>query len=128
MTAWSIERHAEARKRCDAATAGPWTSIGEHREDNPNGDDCVVDEAGNMVVHYTGAHNSFGPKECEANAHMIAESRSDLPDALDEIERLREGVLGLVENADRRGFTQLAGSLLVWLDTPGGEITFKDAE
>lgn len=144
---WTPERHAEARKRCEVATAGPWARGGwggqchmpEHvAKGHPGGGKCKYDtyfaesddhhelvsrSVENSLVAGNYEYDAGGIVG-EADSDFIAAARTDLPDALDEIERLRTGIREFALEAERRGMSALAGSLLVWLDTPGGKITF----
>lgn len=78
---WNQERHDAARARCEAATEGPW-SAESHCTDaeadltRADGWDLAVDPNGGNPFH-------------RWDADFIAAARQDLPDALDEIERLR---------------------------------------
>ena len=87
---WDEARHGAARKRCEAATAGPWEWL--HLRGKRKTRACelgslttgtwvlseeAVTEEGDIVIS--------GP----ADEVFITTARVDLPDALDEIERLR---------------------------------------
>ena len=78
MSTWTNERHEAARARCEAATEGPW-------DDQPNRTDTarvVLDGDGEVLWDAAGLM-------ADADSEFIAHARTDLPDALDEIERLR---------------------------------------
>lgn len=79
------ERIKELRTICDAATPGPWSvSFGE-------------DEIGSMVygleeVEEFTSRDSLDFQQVNADWSFIAASRTALPEALDEIERLQARV------------------------------------
>lgn len=93
MADWTPERHAAARARCEAATPGPWEA--NHRENK------VVRQAwvtlpgcpGQPLCQcrwhpeHTSGHwgDTF---DADANADFIAHARTDLPEALAEIDDL----------------------------------------
>ncbi len=71
------------RKRCEAATPGPWTSFIEGR-DHTSGDSSIrrgVEGAWQEDLYLSGA--------TDADHDFIAHARQDVPLLLDEIERLR---------------------------------------
>lgn len=76
MSTWTNERHEAARARCEAATEGPW-------DDQPDwtGTARIVLNADDEILWDGLVGDPDGP--------FIAHARTDLPDALDEIERLR---------------------------------------
>lgn len=79
------------RTLCEAATPGPW-QVAEY-----DGDDWTCDykiESGSGTVLAGPSIRHAG--KVQSNATFIAEARTALPAALDEIERLRE-ILGNVE-------------------------------
>lgn len=87
MTDWTKDRHAAARKACEAATKGPWFHASSR--DIDNGSYCVVfqDDDDGATTHYV---RSFAESDAVIeNCRFIATARTDLPAALDEIERLR---------------------------------------
>lgn len=86
MGDWTKDRHAAARKACDAATSGPWFHASSHNCDDVSY--CVVLQDGDDgVTHYV---RSFAESDAvPENCRFIAAARTDLPDALDEIERLQ---------------------------------------
>jgi hypothetical protein len=76
-----------AREICEAATSGPWRCDGLHEYDDgsPFGVDFIESASGEqIVVADSGVYPPHGP-----DATFIAESRALLPEALDEIDRLR---------------------------------------
>lgn len=102
---WDAARIAEARARCEAATDGPWvyvededsikgpTESGAHIASMPTVDDfpCLDDE---------GPNHDAAAAEIAANNDFIAVARTALPEALDEIERLRAQVANLHADLD----------------------------
>ena len=92
-----------ARALCDAATKGPWTSRHRHCDGDPRHDD----EMSGLGLEVDGPPEPMlrGQFERAADAAFIAASRTLLPAALDEIERLRKELDGYakecleVENA-----------------------------
>ena len=71
------------RKRCDAATPGPWTSIIEGRDQALGGASFIQrDKYGMSDLYLHG-----GTVE---DQDFIAHARQDIPLLLDEIERLRK--------------------------------------
>ncbi|ARU26091.1 hypothetical protein [Cellvibrio sp. PSBB006] len=75
----------EIKRRCDAATPGPWKSYIEGR-DHTSGSDfimtSIVDDRGESI-ELTGA--------TVADYDFIAHARQDIPRLLEEIERLKKG-------------------------------------
>lgn len=109
MTDWTPDRHEAARRACEAATKGPWyphatdddmcmnaryvglrPSLGEH--DNGCGmvSDHPCQEPSDQVVAITLLQSPrlADNEQCDENMAFIATARTDLPAALDEIERL----------------------------------------
>lgn len=87
MSTWTDERHEAARARCEAATDGPWESCGGAIEGGPtSGRDVVTTEVDCMSYCYGGTGRGVERPE---DREFIAHARTDLADALDEIERLR---------------------------------------
>lgn len=78
----------EIRTRCDAATSGPWLI-----EVDEFGIDVLAN--GRLLSTNTGRESLVSVEE----AIFIANARSDIPDLLAEVERLRELILS-VEFAD----------------------------
>jgi hypothetical protein len=83
------DRLKELRALCDAATPGPWRRDGRTVWSG----DWRTDGKQSIVCTYW--HESMQPMDVppsgtEATLDMIAASRSVLPEALDEIERLRQ--------------------------------------
>lgn len=76
----------EVRKRCDAATAGPWISFVEGR-DHSSGDNVIVRGVNGTEddLYLTGA--------TKEDQDFIAHARQDIALLLDEIARLRELLL-----------------------------------
>lgn len=85
---WTPARHAEARARCEAATAGPWTALERMRADHPMRERVIVQHGvhgGTVVVRPEGVERAFAYEDLV----FVAAARTDLPDALAEIARLR---------------------------------------
>lgn len=82
----SPERLKEIRARCDKATEGPWwTHSSKTRCDEVwHGKDELLGEE--LADFYDSAFQHIG----ENNASFVAHARTDLPDCLHEIERLKE--------------------------------------
>ena len=80
-------RIAELRALCAAATAGPWEVDGDGR------DVCGFRErlggASGRPPYEITENNGFMRNDMAADAAFIAGARTALPEALDEIERLR---------------------------------------
>lgn len=91
-TDWTAERIAESRRICNAATAGPWIHDVMDEIDGGYSNGQVIspnhDYAGNEVS----PRNSVTNPNCMTfgDGEFIAHARTALPDALDEIERLRK--------------------------------------
>jgi uncharacterized small protein (DUF1192 family) len=84
MNAWTEERHREARARCVKATPGPWIY--------GMGTSVVLCETGILDANLEAVLVNCGRgsgTETQEDGEFIAASRTDLPDALDEIERLQ---------------------------------------
>lgn len=104
---WNPKREAEIRKRCEAATEGPWKEsifspeldpVEMFRENLSYGKGVIHSvhapkhPESRPPDHYkTTAITGNGPNS-ENNRAFIAHSRTDLPDALAEIYRLRKRV------------------------------------
>jgi hypothetical protein len=71
------------RALCDAATPGPWKSGRGYEQSDPG---AYVSAAGGPII----ACDEVAPSP--ADAALIAEARTALPAALDEIERLRRAL------------------------------------
>ena len=78
-----------ARARCDAATPGPWESPWSDQEDDPEDDPRAFLGPDGAIIIEVGWHDGALLLVLEADAEFIAHARTDLPAALDEIERLR---------------------------------------
>lgn len=90
---WTPEREAEVLARCEAATEGPW----EKRENIPYTYDGVVIFSGRWESNYTvGRWANRKYLNTPNNVDFIAAARTDLPDAIAEIRRLR-GVIADIE-------------------------------
>ncbi len=83
----------EGKRLCEAATPGEWEYVG------------IDDDDEIYVVRAESAANSLAVAECQSvhasnydNAAFIAASRSLLPRALAEIERLREALVIIADN------------------------------
>jgi hypothetical protein len=87
---FDAKRIREARKRCDAATAGPWEYDGMHNEiTTPRGDAywLIISECRSAPdQEYTRLRDGH---QFDANFALIAAARTDLPDALDDLEAWR---------------------------------------
>lgn len=82
---WTPKRHAAARKACEAATSGPWWHAHSGNFDDVSF--CVVLQDGvDDVTHYV--RSEAESDAVSENCQFIAIARTDLPAALDEIERL----------------------------------------
>jgi hypothetical protein len=73
----------EIKKRCDAASPGPWVSYIEGRDHTSGSSFIMTGEGENRGedIELTGATN--------ADQDFIANARQDMPALLDEIERLK---------------------------------------
>lgn len=114
MTDWTKERHATARKACEAATSGPWCIWDGPAYVGGGHDLCIgapnevwitnveSDERSSSGMKIAGM--SMDPSEVtrqqRANAEFLATARTDLPAALDEIERLQELLRAEMEACD----------------------------
>lgn len=94
MSAWTKERHEAARARCKGATTGPWkqdrmVNVGANWMICDCGDG---DEIKNSYIVTTDnvPCSQTGGGCAEGDSEFVAHSRTDLPDALDEIERVTE--------------------------------------
>ena len=106
----TLEQLNEIKARCEAATEGSWYTIqGEFQfwpqyiataSSNYEQEPMRPDGANNKICHFhrdrlSTALANCGPslvthKEETANAELLAHARKDLPDCLDEIERLQQ--------------------------------------
>lgn len=109
---WDSKRHNEVKARCEKATMGPWTVRVNTYELNELGRETFGEKAGgdteNMIVTEWTHPLLKGPQRIiaigyspfyeggertlyiqDADAEFMAASRTDLPDALAEIERLQ---------------------------------------
>lgn len=89
MTHWSKQRHAAAREMCDKATPGPWT-IGDGWRGTAHGvrtESVHSEDPQDDLSKVCAVERGFEPGMDDAA--FIAHARTDLPDALAEIERLR---------------------------------------
>ncbi len=77
MNPLTPERLAEIEKRCNAATAGPWFP-------------WLVEKVGWTIQVGVGWLFRASAKGTEQDARFIAHARTDIPDLLSEIKRLRE--------------------------------------
>ena len=93
MTVMTPERLAEIRVRAEAATQGPWEAQ-DYSADPGDEVSCITaGEPGTMrqrAVAYAIAYSWTTPESCAADATFIAAARTDVPDLVAEIERLRE--------------------------------------
>lgn len=90
---WTSERHAAAKARCARATVGPWKWWTSNSHRRLTAEDC---QDGGVAY---GTKQKDGCGDIVIGEHdmaFIEEARVDLPDALEEIERLR-GRLANVE-------------------------------
>lgn len=102
MTEWTEEREAEVRARCADATPGPW-----HHGTSAVDRDVRTGLSSHNI--YGNGHEDIttpGASIDPPDAQFIAHARTDLPDALEEIARLR------VELAKRLEEMQYASDLL----------------
>jgi hypothetical protein len=82
---WTPERHAQAKARCEAAADGPW-DVDSPFSDSPYV--VAVTDPADALSNY-----AIVAKLQETNdANFIAHARTDLPDALAEIERLQKEI------------------------------------
>jgi hypothetical protein len=79
------ERIKELRKIIDAASRGPWRAIADppHTREKK-----IIEDADGFTLGYVEAY--YDTPFNEADATFIAAARSALPEALNEVERLRE--------------------------------------
>jgi hypothetical protein len=127
---WTKERHAAVLARCDAATAGPWRWTGfcgspqlegarEYAEMNPvmvaqgcGNDRKTVDGVQGCMPEFLGDELRACPLHPDkTDRDFVAASRTDLPDALAEIDRLGALVRSAYEQGFEEGFRR-AGSIL----------------
>ena len=89
------EQIKAARARCDAATEGPWDFDTEFFNDGPGSNWTVYPEHDDehQIALVNGKMNGAG------DAEFIAHARTDLPRALDEIDRLREELAACIETS-----------------------------
>ena len=82
------------RQRCDAATEGPWERYNnEVCNIRGKGTSCIVSThrwgAGRYRDHLK-CHGDLPEQEHQDNCDFVAHARQDIPDLLDEIERLEK--------------------------------------
>ena len=80
----SKEYFDEVRKRCEAATPGPWISIIEGRDQPLGGDSFVQRGKDGIEADLYLSGNTIDDQD------FIAHARQDIPLLVDEIERLRK--------------------------------------
>lgn len=104
MSAMTPERLDEIRERVEAATEGPWRShdFGHAGEEEPSS--VVVHVGGfdhsDLLTHDTETAVAWMPRwdrQESDNATFIAHARTDVPDLLAEVARLRERVTEAVD-------------------------------
>lgn len=96
---WTNERGKEARVRCDAATKGPWEQDAHYVTGNVKGGR----PGGEVIVQCHSTASSVDDRARDLkNSEFIAHARTDLPDALDEIDRQRKRIADL--EAETKGF------------------------
>ena len=71
------------KRRCDAATAGPWRV--EHGIN-------VICADGKTATGATGTDAEYWHNRDKSNAEFIAHARTDIPNLIEEIEKLQEQV------------------------------------
>ena len=76
---WTPERHQAAKQRCENATPEPWDLIPVREEDGAFSLLATDDDIGFIHIARTTR---------PVDGWFISQSRTDLPDALEEIERL----------------------------------------
>jgi len=86
MSEWTQERHETAKARCEAATSGPW--VLSPPLCGPDGQGVYQLSSGGPICD-VGDPYPRGENRPQENMEFIAEARTDLPDALAEIERLQ---------------------------------------
>lgn len=87
-----MDRLAEIRARCDAATPGPWKSTA-HTEDEHEPIDRVLGPKVREIA-IINPYGGFGNDEWNRtifDGEFIAHAREDIPFLLDVITKLREG-------------------------------------
>jgi hypothetical protein len=81
----TAERLAEIKRRCEAATQGSWTK----KDNNAYQASCLIFASdGNQIAQVANWQNAGFNIDADKNAEFIAHARQDIPDLLDEIERL----------------------------------------
>lgn len=103
MTDWMKEQEAEIQERCDAAAKGPWetgSSIYETVDWEVSGPYARGADGRQTIALIVGGLEDENAKKIRDRdlAEFIAHARTDLPDALKEIKRLREE-LRIAENS-----------------------------
>lgn len=96
MTDWTPEREAAAKARCEAATEGPWFTWSDGAKEIHwlDASDKLCRECGEPHVR-GGLGEGFYEIE---DAVFCAGARTDLPDAIREIKRLREELIDAWEH------------------------------
>lgn len=111
MAEWTQERHKAAKARCDVATGQPWVVWGtpEHNYVDSNTEETC------SSCGREGWHGSLGVDfDKVEDAAFCAGARTDLPDALTEIERLRERLRDAQDSLDIEGALE-EGERDIWL-------------
>jgi hypothetical protein len=85
MNPLTPERLAEIEKRCNAATAGPWRTAMSYKKEHYGPLVAAV-----APGHHIQAENCSGGTYPNTDMDFIAHARTDIPDLLNEIKRLRE--------------------------------------
>lgn len=121
MAEWSEEREKEVRERIEKSTKGPWTSCG----DDPR---CLIDAGvyanGIRIATEVSPIKALRP-ERNANMEFAAHARTDLPDALDEIARLRAELADHDASFDLRWKSDMR-AIKRWQEATGRTDTWPD--
>ncbi len=93
------KRIAELRKICDAATDGPWETD-DYAAYVYGGDTSPIVEIRGFGAEASGKRPDGSQ---ESNATFIATARTALPEALDEITRLKSLLSDVIQNVESGG-------------------------
>lgn len=94
----SKQAREDARKRCEAATDGPWTLDVE--ENSPGEGTSIAIRQINRLMHDVEWADPEDWEQNLANSEFIADARTDLPAALDDLDEQEQRIAALEAERD----------------------------